>query len=94
MKDERQGTSLTQEEIALKILKRRQAEAEAEMADEKVKMAVVGGAVVGTVGVLVMLLAAWRDNVSMLVAGATIALVSFGVVSAAQAGMLFGRKGE
>lgn len=79
------------EEEAALHLKRLQDEAAAELVDEKVKMAVYGAGLVGACGVFVLLLGAWRDNIPMLVAGATIALVSFGVVTAAQAGKLFGR---
>lgn len=92
--DDPRKNQLSEAEAALKIAERKKAEAEAALADEKVKMAVFGGGVVGTVGVFVMILAAFRDNVPMLVAGATIALVSYGVVTAAQAGVLFGRKSE
>ena len=80
-----------EEENAL-LIARKQAEAEAELVDEKVKMAVYGGGAVGAAGVIIMVFAAlWQENVPMVVTGATIALVSFGVVTAAQAGMLFGR---
>lgn len=83
----------TPEEEAALILARKTAEAEAELIDEKVKLAVIGGAAMGIVGLLVVLLAAWRENVPLTITGATIGLVSFGVVTAAQAGKLFGRDG-
>lgn len=87
--DERQRR--TPDEEAALILSRKQAEAEAELIDERIRMAVYGGAAMGVVGILVVLLAAWRENVPMAITGATIGLVSFGVVTAAQAGKLFGR---
>ena len=90
--DER--TEKSPEEIAAGLAERKRLEAVADIADEKVKMAIYGGAAVGIVGTLVILLAAWRENVALVIAGATIALVAFGVVSAAQAGKLFGRNVE
>jgi len=89
--DER-TTEKSPEAIAAGIAERKRLEAVAELADEKVKMAVYGGAAVGFCGVLIMLFAAlWQENVSLVITGATIAMVGFGVVSAAQAGKLFGR---
>jgi len=90
MEDQRQER--TPEEQAEMLAARKKAEAEAELADERVKMAVYGGGAVGAAGVIIMVFAAlWQENVPMVVTGATIALVSFGVVTAAQAGVLFGR---
>jgi hypothetical protein len=81
----------TPEEEAALLIARKKAEAEADLVDERVKMAVVGSGVVGIASVFIMILAAFRDNTGMLIAAGTIALVSFGVVTAAQAGLLFGR---
>ena len=89
MRDER--TPRTPEQEAELIVKRKRAEAEADLADEREKMAVYGAAAFGVVGLAVTLLAAFRENVPLMITGATIGLVAFGVVTAAQAGALFGR---
>lgn len=81
MMDERQG-DLSAGEIEAKIAARKRAE-----------LTLYGGAAVGAVGCIVILMAAWRENIMLTVAGAMIALVAFGVMSAAQAGKLFGRGG-
>lgn len=97
--DERQRTQLTPEEEERLIVARKIAEAEAEAADEKVRVAVLTGAVFAIIGAIITLVAGLvaiftdRELIGVIVAGATIGLVAGGVISAAQAGKLFGRGG-
>lgn len=94
--DERKRADVTPEEEARLIAERKRAEAEeearlkrleaeADLVDEKLKLALYGGGSVGVVGLIITLVAGvWRENVTMMLAGAGVALVGFGVITAAQ----------
>tara|TARA_R110000851_G_scaffold235033_1_gene387567 strand:+ start:775 stop:1095 length:321 start_codon:yes stop_codon:yes gene_type:complete len=94
--DQRNGQDLTCDELSHRIssrklaeaqedARRKQLEAEADLIDEKLKLALFGGGAFGIVGLVVFLLAAlWLQSVSISLAGAGVGLAGFGVISAAQ----------
>lgn len=81
--DERQDRS-PENETEL-IAKRKKAEAEAELADERVKMAVFGGGSFGVLGLVVCGYALLiQGDIIVGTFGAGIGMVGFGVITAAQ----------
>lgn len=95
-RDERAAEALTEAEVAERIAARKMAEAEeearlktleaeADLIDEKLKLALYGGGAFGVVGLIVFLFAAlWLKEVAIALAGAGVGLAGFGVISAAQ----------
>jgi hypothetical protein len=83
--DDRQERALSDAEVAEKIAERKKAEAEAELADERVMMSIIGGAAFGVLGLLVC---GWallvQGDIVIGTFGAGIGMVGFGVITVAQ----------
>lgn len=92
MQDERQDSGLTSEQLAIKIAERKKAEAEAEEADERARIATLGGAAFGVLGLIVAGVALIiQQNVMVGTIGSVIGFVGFGVITAAQGAKWLGR---
>jgi len=90
--EERGDQDLTETEIALELVKRKRLEAEAEMADEKALIQIIGLAGFILVGLAVCLLGfLWKESVAIGSAGGVIAAIGVGLLTALQALKFMGR---
>lgn len=93
--DPRQEANLTEEEVRLRIVQRKLAEAAAEQANEREILKTVGMAGIGLAGLVVAVVGLlWQENVIIGIVGFVAAAIAFGVVTAREATKLVGRNGQ